>query len=152
MLSYKIYTYGLYCRLQNSLKKLNLLPLLYIYELSDIMFFIKSIKASNSCFDISNMFHLIRSSSNKLYHKFTTNSTLANSYFLDFLNCGTHSRLLIYPSPLIQLKANWFYSYRLIFIIILIAMILVLYTMYVPIVIVISYAVYPTLTLYSINS
>ena len=63
-----------------------------MHELSDILFFIKSIKAPNNSFTIFQYVSFnnsnTRSSNKKLYHKLTTNSISTNSYFLDFLNCG----------------------------------------------------------------
>ena len=39
---------------KSCLIKLQLLPLMYVYELSDILFFIKSVKSPNNSFDVMN--------------------------------------------------------------------------------------------------
>jgi len=67
------------------LAKLNLLPLMYIYELTDILFFIKSLKTPTYSFDITKYVsftrHNTRSSDTKLCHQVSTNNITANSYF-----------------------------------------------------------------------
>ena len=65
--------------------KLNLLPLMYIYELLDILFFIKSLKSPNNSFNILHYISFIktstRSGGKKLIHITSSNLTHANSYF-----------------------------------------------------------------------
>jgi len=86
------------------LAKLNLLLLMYIYELTDILYFIKSPKTPNYTFDITKYVsfthHNTRSLDTKLCHLVSTNNITANSYFLDYPDFGTHSQLWIYPSPI----------------------------------------------------
>ena len=70
---------------KSRLIKLQLLPLMYVYELSDILFFIKSIKSPNNSFDILNYVSFsrgaTRSSGTKLCHRVTDNCISLNSYF-----------------------------------------------------------------------
>ena len=65
--------------------KLNLLPLMYIFELLDILFFIKSFKSPNSSFNISHYITFnntsTRSGGKKLIHTTSNNLIQANSYF-----------------------------------------------------------------------
>ena len=69
------------------LLKLKLLPLMYLLDLSDVLFFIKSIKLPSDNF---NILHFIsfsssntRSSShNKLNHKYSRSNKIRNSYFV----------------------------------------------------------------------
>ena len=70
--------------------KLNLLPLMYIYELLDILFFIKSYKSPINSFNIfqyvtfTNSF--TRSRDKKLIHIASNNLVNSNSYFVEFLD------------------------------------------------------------------
>ena len=77
---------------KSCLIKLQLLPLMYIYELSDILFFIKSVKSPNNSFDIMNYVSFsrstTRSSGTKLCHRVTDNCISSNSYFTEFPNFG----------------------------------------------------------------
>ena len=70
---------------KSRLIKLQLLPLTYMYDLSDILFFIKSVKTSNNSFDILNHVSFVRgatrSSDTKLVHRTTDNCITSNSYF-----------------------------------------------------------------------
>ena len=70
---------------KSRLIKLNLLPLMYIYELTDILFFIKSIKTSNNSFDITEFISFsssnTRSLGTKLCHRVSINNITLNSYF-----------------------------------------------------------------------
>ena len=66
--------------------KLNLLPLMYIYDQCDILFFIKSIQNPSDHFNIQTFIkfchHSTRSSSsNKLEHVFTSSNQQRNFYF-----------------------------------------------------------------------
>ena len=69
------------------LLKLKLLPLMYLLDLSDVLFFIKSIKLPSDNF---NILHFVsfsssntRSSShNKLNHKYSRSNKIRNSYFV----------------------------------------------------------------------
>ena len=67
--------------------RLNLLPLMYIYELTDILFFVKSIQTPSNSFNITDPELLsfstlnTRSMSRKLCHKTSNNNTTLNSYF-----------------------------------------------------------------------
>ena len=58
---------------------------MYIYELTDILFFIKSLKTPTYSFDITKYVsftrHNTRSSDTKLCHQVSTNNITANSYF-----------------------------------------------------------------------
>ena len=67
------------------LTNLKLLPLMYIYELTDILFAIKSLKRRTSNFDISQYLQFnestTRSSNTKICHKIYNNTITANSYF-----------------------------------------------------------------------
>jgi len=68
------------------LLKLNMLPLMYTYDLCDILFFIKSVQHPSNHFNINNFVsfchHSTRSStSNKLQHNFTSTNKLSNFYF-----------------------------------------------------------------------
>ena len=66
--------------------KLNLLPLMYIYELLDILFFIKSLKSPNNSFNILHYISFIKTSTRSggknlfILHLYS-NLTHANSYF-----------------------------------------------------------------------
>ena len=70
---------------KSRLIKLQLLPLMYMYDLSDILFFIKSAKTPNNSFDIMNYVSFVRgatrSSDTKLVHRTTDNCITSNSYF-----------------------------------------------------------------------
>ena len=66
--------------------KLNILPLMYTYDLYDILFFIKSIQHPSNHFNISNYVNFCRnptrsSTSNKLQHNFTSTNKQSNFYF-----------------------------------------------------------------------
>ena len=67
------------------LTELKLLPLMYVLELHDILFLIKSLKTPSNSFNIYNYVSFnkcnTRSSSNKLCHKSSNNIIAANSYF-----------------------------------------------------------------------
>ena len=69
---------------KSRLTNLKLLPLMYIYELTDILFAIKSFKKRTSSFDISQYLQFnestTRSSNTKLCHKIYNNTITANSY------------------------------------------------------------------------
>ena len=70
---------------KSRLTNLKLLPLMYIYELTDILFAIKSFKTSTNNFDIFQHLQFnesrTRSSNTKLCHKTSSNAISANSYF-----------------------------------------------------------------------
>ena len=67
------------------LLRLKLLPLMYIYDLADIMFFIKSVKFPSEKFNISNFVEFIsgptRSAGYKLRHVIASKNSVMNSYF-----------------------------------------------------------------------
>ena len=68
------------------LLKLSMLPLMYIFELNDLLFFIKSIKNPSPHFDITKWIHLsigvTRSSSHlKLAHKYIKYNSSRHFYF-----------------------------------------------------------------------
>ena len=74
---------------KSRLIRLNLLPLMYIYELNDIMFFIKSCKSPSSHFNIFDYLQFsnssTRSSKNlKLLHINSTSNTSRHFYFCRF--------------------------------------------------------------------
>ena len=62
-----------------------MLPLMYIYEIADILFFIKSIKNPSDKFDILNYTNFTtgstRSAGTKLYPKTANINPIMNSYF-----------------------------------------------------------------------
>ena len=70
---------------KSRLINLKLLPLMYIYELTDILFTIKSFKQCTNGFDISQHLQFnestTRSSNTKLCHKSYSNAITANNYF-----------------------------------------------------------------------
>ena len=94
---------------------------MYIYELSDILFFIKSIQSPCNGFNITDpeltsfLTSATRSSGIKLHHKYSSNVTTLNSYFFDYLDFGILFPSLIPPSQLIQLKGNSYHFYGVIF-------------------------------------
>ena len=63
-----------------------LLPLMMIYELLDIMYFVKSLKIPNDCFNISNYLkfttHSTRSSNIRLVHTRSSNNTSIDIQFI----------------------------------------------------------------------
>ena len=72
---------------KSRLVKLDLLPLMYQYELSDLLFFIKSYKDPHPHFDIKNYVSMSTtsstrsSSSGKLVHKLSTTNSNRHFYF-----------------------------------------------------------------------
>ena len=70
---------------KDRLISLELLPLMMFYELLDIMFFVKSFKTPNDCFNISNYLKFsacsTRSSTIKLIHTRSSNNTSRHFYF-----------------------------------------------------------------------
>ena len=70
---------------KDRLISLKLLPLMMFYELLDIMFFVKSLKTPNDCFDISNYLqfktHNTRSSNIRLVHTRSSNNSSTHFYF-----------------------------------------------------------------------
>ena len=70
---------------KSRLINLKLLPLMYIYELTDILFTIKSFKQCTNGFDISQHLQFnestTRSSNTKLCHKSYSNAITAKNYF-----------------------------------------------------------------------
>ena len=72
---------------KTSLLKLKLLPLMYLLDLSDVLFFIKSIKLPSDNF---NILHFVSfsssntrpSSHNKLNHNYSRTNKIRNSYFV----------------------------------------------------------------------
>ena len=70
---------------KSRLANLKLLPLMYIYELTDILLAIKSFKQHTSSFDISQYLQFnestTRFANTKLCHKIYNNTITANSYF-----------------------------------------------------------------------
>ena len=68
------------------LSRLNLLPLMYMFNYYDILIFIKHLKHPSSHFDISQYVTFSHGSTrsasyNKLHHKYSANNLLRNSYF-----------------------------------------------------------------------
>ena len=67
------------------LLRLKLLPLMYIYDLVDIMFFIKSVKFPSEKFNMLNFVEFIsgptRSAGYKLRHMIASKYSVMNSYF-----------------------------------------------------------------------
>lgn len=71
---------------KSTLINLNILPLMYTYEIADILFLIKSTRNSTSSFNINNYITFYTGSSqlakaHKLQHSFDTNNTSRHSYF-----------------------------------------------------------------------
>ena len=63
-----------------------MLPLIYYYDLSDILFFIKSIKFPSSHFNINKFVHFCEqstrsSTSNKIKHVYSSTNKHKNNYF-----------------------------------------------------------------------
>ena len=74
------------CDYKSRLLSLQLLPLMMLYELNDILFFVKSLKEPNTTFSIHNHFtfssNCTRSASHhKLFHKLARTNITKNSYF-----------------------------------------------------------------------
>jgi len=70
---------------KSRLIQIGILPLMYIYEIADILFFIKSIKHPSDKFDVLNYVHFstisTRPASTKLYPKTAHTNSITNSYF-----------------------------------------------------------------------
>ena len=71
---------------KSRLIKLNMLPLMYYYDLSDILFFIKSVKFPSSHFNITNYIQFCNqstrsSASNKIKHIYSSSNKYKNHYF-----------------------------------------------------------------------
>ena len=67
---------------KSRLTNLKLLPLMYTYKLTDILFAIKSFKTFTNNFDIFQHLQFNESGTNtKLRHKTSSNAISANSYF-----------------------------------------------------------------------
>ena len=78
---------------KDRLISLELLPLMMYYELLDIMFFVKSLKTPNDCFDISNYLQFTtcntQSSNIRLVHTRSSNIILLDIFILiAYLNYG----------------------------------------------------------------
>jgi len=68
------------------LEKLHLLPLMYLYELNDLMFLVKSLKTPTDSFNISHYVHFASNAtrsgtSSKLVHKKPSSSTHQHFFF-----------------------------------------------------------------------
>ena len=66
--------------------KLHMLPLMYYYDLSDILFFVKSVKFPSSHFNINKFVHFCEqftrsSTSNKMKHVYSSTNKHKNHYF-----------------------------------------------------------------------
>ena len=63
---------------------LNLLPLMYVFEITDIIFLVKSFKFPSASFNINNYvsFSTTRSSGVKLIHNSSSTNKLRNHYFI----------------------------------------------------------------------
>ena len=82
LFSMTIYTFDY----KSCLLSLHLLPLMMLFELNDILFFVKSLKEPNTSFNIHNYFtfssNCTRSASHhKLVHKLARTNVTKNSYF-----------------------------------------------------------------------
>ena len=78
-----------------SLKKLHLLPLMYVFELNDLMFFVKSLKAPTDHFNIYQHVHFTKNSTrsgaySKLVHRKTASSTHQHFYFNRIVRLWNH--------------------------------------------------------------
>ena len=96
---------------RSRLMSLHLLPLMYIYELNDIIFFIKCHNQPSSHFNINKYIKLSTSStrsdsSNKMVHHKCSFHFLQNFYFHCLQGCGTHYHKQIYLFPQIPSKIN----------------------------------------------
>ena len=98
------------------LLKLNLLPIMYTYELTDIVFAIKSLKAPNSNFEISKFLSFTvrntrSAAQRKLKHVTVPNNKVRHFYLIDFLACGMPSpvdlSLLVSTNRLMIDKFLW---------------------------------------------
>ena len=89
------------------LLKLSMLPLMYIYELNDLLFFIKSLKEPSPAFNITNWIQFTKTSANtrssscsKLVHRRSKYISSRHFYFNHLPRLyGTFSHLWIYPYP-----------------------------------------------------
>ena len=101
---------------KSRLTNLKLLPLMYIYELTDILFAIKSFKTSTNNFDIFQHLQFnesrTRSSNTKLCHKTSSNIISANSYFCRLPRLWNALPIidLTLSISVIKHKLNYFYG------------------------------------------
>ena len=75
-----------YSSYKSRLIKLNLLPLMYIFEINDIMFFIKSYKSSSTHFNIRDYIKICNNNTRsgtftKMIHQRSSSNIFHNSYF-----------------------------------------------------------------------
>ena len=108
MPSYKTYLNDFSNDYKTHLQKLQILPLVYIFNISDVMLFINSLKFSTSAFDIRKFIHFTTgdthlATSHKLQHSRSSNSLGSNFYFqrlpriwntLPIINCEFHSNIM----------------------------------------------------------
>ena len=95
--------------------RLNLLPLMYIYDLYDIMFFINSVKSPSDKFNILDYveftFGTTRSAGLKLKHKSAPTNSVMNSYFYRIPRLWNSIPVinLSYPLTTIKLKLKKYF-------------------------------------------
>ena len=93
---------------KSHLLHLNLLPLMYIFELNDLSFFIKSYISASSHFNINDYINfrtsITRSStSHKMIHQCSSSTLSHHFYFVDCHDFGIFYPLLILPFPPLKL-------------------------------------------------
>ena len=120
---------------KSRLLKLNLLPLIYIYELTDILFFIKSIKTSNNSFDITEFISFsssnTRSFGTKLCHRVSINNITLNSYYFRLPRLWNSLPIIDISLPYDTIKRKLISFYGAIFYLTLTLTIIVHFTFYV---------------------
>ena len=92
---------------KSRLMRLNLLPLMYIYDLNDIMLFINSVKSPSDKFNILEFtFGTTRSAGLKLKHNSASTNNVMNSYFYRIPRLWNSIPVinLSYPLTTIKLK------------------------------------------------
>ena len=100
---------------KSRLMRLNLLPLMYIYDLYDIMFFINSVKSPSDKFNILDYveftFGTTRSAGLKLKHKSAPTNSVMNSYFYRIPRLWNSIPVinLSYPLTTIKLKLKKYF-------------------------------------------
>lgn len=93
------------------LEQLNLLPLMYTYELNDLIFFIKTSQSPSAHFDISEYIqfgsHNTRSAStHKLSHHRITSSSSSSSYFNGIIHLWNSMRVIDLTLSLDTIKST----------------------------------------------
>ena len=96
------------CDYKTRLIQLGILPLMYILEIADIVFFIKSINNPSEKFNILDFVDFsagsTRSANTKLYHKTTRTNNTMNSYFYRLPRLWNHLPIIDLSRPLDEIK------------------------------------------------